>query len=88
VSTSHDDLDELFSDPSVVVGVWANSTFVHRQRSEFTIDFIRRVPDPPGSSSWLARSSHRMSRLICVINWTRRGAAILSRRCPRVNDDR
>ena len=38
-------LDELAFDPVVLVGVWANSTQVHRGRDELTVDFIRRVPN-------------------------------------------
>jgi hypothetical protein len=43
-----DDSLELYTDPSVIVGVWADRTVVHRGRNEFTVDFIRQVPDPPG----------------------------------------
>jgi hypothetical protein len=38
-------LDDLAFDPVVLIGVWANSTQVHRGRDELTIDFIRRVPN-------------------------------------------
>lgn len=48
MSEEDDFLEELFSDPRVVVGVWADRTHVHRGRNEFTIDFVRHVPDPPG----------------------------------------
>jgi hypothetical protein len=47
--TEHDDyLEDLGSDPLLLAGVWADWTHVHRGRSVFTVDFVRRVPDPPG----------------------------------------
>jgi len=45
MSEPDDSLDNLAFDPSVLVGVWANSTHVHRGRDELTIDFIRHVPN-------------------------------------------
>ena len=41
---------DLFADPYVLAGMWANWTLVHRGRNEFTIDFIRNVPEPPRRS--------------------------------------
>ena len=40
-----DSFDDSALDPVVLVGVWANSTRVHRGRDEFTVDFIRDVPE-------------------------------------------
>lgn len=48
VSERDDDLEDLGSDPLLLAGVWADWTRVHWGRSVFTIDFIRRVPDPMG----------------------------------------
>jgi hypothetical protein len=48
VSDRDDDLDDLGSDPLLLAGVWADWTRVHWGRSVFTIDLIRRVPDPLG----------------------------------------
>ena len=49
VSERDDDLDQpfdLYLDPATLVGRWADSTWVHRGRDEFTIDFVRHVPAP------------------------------------------
>ena len=40
-----DSFDDDAFDPVVLVGSWANRTRVHRGRDEFTIDFIRNVPE-------------------------------------------
>ena len=45
MSNPDEPLDHLAFDPYVLIGVWANSTHVHRGRDELTIDFIRHVPD-------------------------------------------
>jgi len=47
VSEPEESFDDLLFDPFVVVGIWANSTRVHRGRHEFTLDFLRHVPDRP-----------------------------------------
>ncbi|MBA3433422.1 MAG: DUF3467 domain-containing protein [Actinobacteria bacterium] len=39
--------DDLVVDPSILPGVWTNETRVRIGRHEFTIDFVRRVPDDP-----------------------------------------
>ena len=43
-----DPLDSFHFDPVVLVGVWTDRTRVHRGRDQFTVDFVRHVPDPPG----------------------------------------
>lgn len=48
MSESDDSFDDFSSDWPVLVGVWADETEVHRGRGEFTIDFVRYVPSPPG----------------------------------------
>ena len=48
MSESDAQLDNLYGDPYVLAGAWADWTHVHRGRNEFTIDFIRDVPAPPG----------------------------------------
>ena len=48
VSEHDDSMGYLYTDPLVLVGVWADRTYVHRGRNEITVDFIRHVPDPPG----------------------------------------
>ena len=45
MSEPDDSFDDLVLDLTVLVGVSANSTRVHRGRNEFTIDFLRHVPD-------------------------------------------
>ena len=45
VSEPDDFADENLADLAVLVGVWANRTRVHRGRDEFTVDFIRDVPE-------------------------------------------
>ena len=47
MSEPGDFVDDSFADPAVLVGVWTDSTQVHRGRNEFTIDFVRHVPEPP-----------------------------------------
>jgi hypothetical protein len=49
VTEPDDSLDDLVLDLTVLAGVWADSTRVHRGRNEFTVDFVRRVPKPPGT---------------------------------------
>ena len=46
MSGPDDFVDDSLADPAVLVGMWANSTRVHRGRNEFTIDFVRHVPEP------------------------------------------
>jgi len=46
VSGPDDFVDDSVADPAVLVGMWANGTRVHRGRNEFTIDFVRHVPEP------------------------------------------
>ena len=43
--SEYEDADPRYFDPIVLVGVWANSTRVHRGRDEFTLDFLRHLPD-------------------------------------------
>ena len=45
MSEPEDSSDELFADLTVLVGVWANGTRVRRGRDEFTVDFLRHVPE-------------------------------------------
>jgi hypothetical protein len=45
MSEPDDFADENLADPTVLVGAWANRTRVHRGRDEFTVDFIRDVPE-------------------------------------------
>ena len=45
MSESEHPFDDLTLDPVVLVGVWANRTRVHRGQDEFTVDFIRDVPE-------------------------------------------
>ena len=49
VSEPEDSSDDLVLDLAVLVGSWANSTRVYRGRDEFTVDFLRQVPDRPRS---------------------------------------
>jgi len=49
MSERDDSYDDDALDPFVLVGSWANRTRVHRGRDEFTIDFIRNIPDPSRS---------------------------------------
>ena len=48
MSEADEPLDDLVLDLSVLVGVWADRTRVHRGRDEFTVDFVRQVPEPRG----------------------------------------
>jgi len=45
MSEPEDAFDDLVLDLAVLVGVSANATRVHRSRDEFTVDFLRQVPD-------------------------------------------
>ena len=45
MSEPDDPLDDIVLDPGVLVGVWANGTRVHRGRDEYTLDFLRHVPE-------------------------------------------
>ncbi len=49
VMSEHDGLeDDVVLDLTVLVGMWADSTRVHRAQTEFTVDFVRNVPLPLG----------------------------------------
>jgi len=45
VSEPHEPFDDYALDSIVLVGSWANRARVHRGRDEFTVDFIRDVPE-------------------------------------------
>ncbi len=45
MSEADEPFDDLVLDFAVLVGVSASATRVHRGLDEFTIDFLRRVPD-------------------------------------------
>ena len=45
VGEPEDSFDDLVLDLAVLVGISANTTRVHRGRDEFTVDFLRQVPD-------------------------------------------
>jgi len=45
VSEPEDSFDDFALDSVVLVGVWGNRTRVHRGRDEFTVDFIRDIPE-------------------------------------------
>lgn len=42
------DSEDFSTDWPVLVGAWADLTYVHRGRGVFTIDFVREVPKPAG----------------------------------------
>jgi hypothetical protein len=46
VSDSDRDEPFVYVDPAVLAGHWADRTVVHKGSGEFTIDFVRRTPDP------------------------------------------
>jgi len=48
MNESDNSYEALVFDPTVLAGVWADSTRVHLGRDALTVDFIRDVPDPPG----------------------------------------
>jgi len=45
VSDADDFRDDVIFDSALLLGVWANGTAVLRRRDEFTIDFLRDVPE-------------------------------------------
>jgi len=45
MSEPDNSFDDLVLDLAVLVGVSANATRVHRGRDEFSVDFLRHVPD-------------------------------------------
>ncbi len=45
MSEPEDSFDDIALDSLVLVGLWANRTRVRVGRDEFTIDFLREVPD-------------------------------------------
>jgi hypothetical protein len=47
VSDADDSRDDVVFDSAMLLGVWANGTRVVRHRDEFTIDFLRDVPELP-----------------------------------------
>jgi len=47
MSEPDDARDDFVLDPAMLLGVWANGTSVVRRRDEFTIDFLRAVPELP-----------------------------------------
>jgi len=48
VVSDSDDTPDFSSDWPILAGVWADVTRVYRGRGEFTVDFLRHVPEPRG----------------------------------------